>query len=57
MIEGVCVSGGKPTLQEDLTDFLQKIKKMGFLVLENFYIMGECPDGNEFINIKRILDD
>ncbi|MBP3371590.1 MAG: anaerobic ribonucleoside-triphosphate reductase activating protein [Clostridia bacterium] len=32
ILEGVCVSGGEPTLQSDLPDFLRKIKDMGFCV-------------------------
>lgn len=32
ILEGVCVSGGEPTLQVELLDFLKKIKNMGFLV-------------------------
>ena len=32
MIEGVCVTGGEPTLHKDLPEFISKIKNMGFLV-------------------------
>jgi pyruvate formate lyase activating enzyme len=31
-IEGVVISGGEPTLQADLKDFIIKIKKMGFKI-------------------------
>lgn len=31
-LEGVCVTGGEPTLQKDLLSFLQKIKEQGFYV-------------------------
>jgi pyruvate formate lyase activating enzyme len=31
-LEGVCVCGGEPTTYPDLPDFLQKIKKIGYLV-------------------------
>lgn len=31
-LEAVCITGGEPTLQKDLIDFMVKIKKMGFLV-------------------------
>lgn len=32
IIEGVCVTGGEPTLQPDLKDFLKKIKGLGYSV-------------------------
>lgn len=32
LLDGVCVSGGEPTLYKDLPGFLEKIKEMGFLV-------------------------
>lgn len=32
ILEGVCVTGGEPTLQPDLKQFLIKIKELGFLI-------------------------
>ena len=32
ILEGVCITGGEPTLQKDLTEFIAKIKDMGYLV-------------------------
>lgn len=32
VLEGVCVTGGEPTLQPDLIPFLKSIKKLGFCV-------------------------
>ncbi len=32
LIDGVCVTGGEPLLQPDLSAFLQKVKGMGYLV-------------------------
>ncbi len=32
VLEGVCVTGGEPTLQADLPSFLEKLKQMGFAV-------------------------
>jgi pyruvate formate lyase activating enzyme len=32
LIEGVCVTGGEPTMQPDLPGFLQRIRRQGFLV-------------------------
>jgi len=31
-LEGVCITGGEPTLYKDLPDFIQKIKDIGLLV-------------------------
>jgi len=32
LLDGVCVSGGEPTLYKHLPEFLEKIKELGFLV-------------------------
>lgn len=32
ILEGVCISGGEPTLSPDLEDFIQKIREMGYPV-------------------------
>lgn len=32
MVDAVCITGGEPTLQPDLKDFIKKVKNMGFKV-------------------------
>lgn len=32
ILTGVCITGGEPTLQPDLIDFISEIKKIGYLV-------------------------
>lgn len=32
ILEGVCITGGEPTLQPDLLGFIRKIKELGYLV-------------------------
>lgn len=32
ILEGVCISGGEPTLAPDLEDFIREIRRMGYLI-------------------------
>lgn len=32
ILDGVCISGGEPTLQKDLYDFIKRVKSMGYAV-------------------------
>ena len=32
ILDGVCITGGEPTLQKNLIPFMEKIKAMGFLL-------------------------
>ena len=49
-LEGVCVSGGEPTLWQDLPEFISKIKKKGFLV--KLDTNGTRPE-----MIKKLIDE
>lgn len=31
-LDGICITGGEPTIQKDLLEFVRKVKKMGYLV-------------------------
>ena len=32
ILEGLCITGGEPTLNSDLPDFIEKVKKIGYSV-------------------------
>ena len=49
ILDGVCITGGEPTLQPDLNDFIAKIKSMGFKV--KLDTNGSFPD-----KVREILD-
>lgn len=46
ILQGVCVTGGEPTLQKDLKDFLRKIKELGYPIKldTNGYMTGVLWD-------------
>ena len=48
-LEGVCITGGEPTIQPDIIEFIQKIKALGFLV--KLDTNGTRPDV-----LKKLLD-
>ncbi|PAB57365.1 anaerobic ribonucleoside-triphosphate reductase activating protein [Anaeromicrobium sediminis] len=49
-IDGVCISGGEPTLHEELYDFIVSIKKEGLLVKLD-------TNGTNPSMIKRLIDE
>ena len=49
VLEGVCITGGEPTLQKDILSFIEKIKALGFAV--KLDTNGARPDV-----LKEILD-
>jgi len=53
-IDGVVITGGEPTLQSDLTDFLQKIKKLGFLTM--IQTNGSQPEVIRNLLIRKLVD-
>ncbi len=50
ILDGVCITGGEPTLQKDLIPFIKRIKDMGFLV--KLDTNGAKPDV-----LKEVLDN
>ncbi len=50
ILDGVCISGGEPTLQKDLPDFIRRIKEMGFAVKLD-------TNGYEPDILKKLLDE
>jgi pyruvate formate lyase activating enzyme len=49
-LEGVCITGGEPTIQPDLPEFIRKIKELGFKV--KLDTNGARPDV-----LKQLYDD
>lgn len=54
ILEGVCITGGEPTLQTDLISFIKKIKAMDYLV--KLDSNGYCPKVLEELLAERLLD-
>lgn len=54
LLDGVVVSGGEPTMQVDLINFLQKIKDKGFLV--KLDTNGNKPDVLKEVLNKSLVD-
>jgi pyruvate formate lyase activating enzyme len=53
-LEGVCITGGEPTIQKDIIEFIDKIKKLGFLV--KLDTNGSRPDVIKKLLDKKLLD-
>lgn len=54
VLEGVCISGGEPTLHADLPEFIEKIKHMGFLV--KLDTNGTNPSLLHHLITKKLID-
>lgn len=53
-LDAVCITGGEPTLNKDLPDFISKIKKLGFLV--KLDTNGSNPKMLEFLIKNKLID-
>ena len=49
-LNGVCITGGEPTLNKDLPDFIRRIKKLGFLIKLD-------TNGTNPKMLKQLIDD
>jgi len=54
LLEGVCLTGGEPTLQNDLPDFIRKIKELGFLI--KLDTNGSSPLMLEKLLTEKLID-
>lgn len=53
-LDGICLTGGEPTIQPDIEKFIVRIKKMGFLV--KLDSNGTRPDVLKKLYDKKLLD-
>lgn len=54
ILDGVCVSGGEPTLQKDLAKFIEKIKKIGYSV--KLDTNGTDPEAVKLLKENGLVD-
>jgi pyruvate formate lyase activating enzyme len=53
-LEGVCITGGEPTIQPDIVEFIRKIKELGYKV--KLDTNGARPDILRLLYAKKLLD-
>ena len=53
-LEGVCITGGEPTINRDLFDFIKRIKKLGYLV--KLDTNGTNPEVVELLLNNNLID-
>ena len=54
LLEGLVVSGGEPLLQEDIVDFVEKVKKLDYLI--KIDTNGMFPDKLKELIDKKLID-
>lgn len=54
LLEGLCITGGEPTIQSDLIDFIKKVKDLGFLI--KLDTNGSCPDVLDSLIEQKLID-
>jgi len=54
LLEGLCITGGEPTIQPDLIDFIKKVKDLGFLI--KIDTNGSCPNVLNNLIEEKLID-
>jgi len=54
LLEGLCITGGEPTIQSDLIDFIKKVKDLGFLI--KLDTNGSCPNILNNLIEEKLID-
>lgn len=54
LLEALCITGGEPTIQPDLIDFIKKVKDLGFLI--KIDTNGSCPDVLNNLIEEKLID-
>jgi len=54
LLEALCITGGEPTIQPDLIDFIKKVKDLGFLI--KIDTNGSCPNVLNNLIEKKLID-
>ena len=54
LLDGVCLSGGEPLLQEDIESFIKQVKDMGYLV--KLDTNGSMPDKLKKLVQEKLVD-
>lgn len=54
ILDGVCISGGEPTLQKDLPQFIEKVKNLGYSI--KLDTNGTAPELVKTLNQNGLVD-
>lgn len=54
LIDGICITGGEPTINSDLFEFVKKIKDLGFLI--KLDTNGSNPEISEKLIDEKLID-
>ena len=54
LLDGVCITGGEPLLQEDIADFLKELKQMGYAV--KLDTNGSYPEKLKYLVHEGLID-